>query len=639
MRLLLLVLLLVNGFAVQAHAAAYWLMATRENCSSNNANNICGNMFRLGTCADPLLKNVITLPCVVSGGLSFSQTYGCYDGPVYYPASSRFITIGYLDWSFSLPALTTGFYVFAYDEINDKWVYQSAIGITGLNFIIASSCDIQPPSGCQHEFRFSCEAPTDQQQDKPLGEGGGACQGKNPNEDCKFSGGVIWDNKEKCEYHCADCEGQYSDWVNTCAPGTLAQYGDQLGCNYYCDCSKASADRERTCPMGATVDPQTCNYTCTPCYMLEYQCQQTCQAQTGMDPVINTCQESLMGNPYERTCTCPAGNGHQEPGDVPGDEDGDGQPDNPPSAEECPECPILQAIKEDTASLVLQGNDQYDLLVSQVKASQDTLNLLGEMHEAASDHYFNSEELLSDILDAIINKPVGGGASVNVDVNMQPVVDAVNGLRPYLDTISDDINALKQDLHTALYDGDTPYQAEMLAELRRLTKGFLETANGAEPNSFISKFQALTYMENGEWVLRTSSQGSSGWESLLALLTSFFAGSLPDTPEFDDFDLTALSAHADPEYQAGQALQGVDVEAAAAASAARYGSLRHPVISVLDPQPCIYGASGLSICFNTDQWQMVYASLKYFGYFLAHLSVWVLVYQARTGLSSVPSSE
>jgi hypothetical protein len=365
-----------------------------------------------------------------------------------------------------------------------------------------------------------------------------------------------------------------------------------------------------------------------------------------MDPVINTCQESLMGNPYERTCICPAGNGHQEPGDVPGDEDGDGQPDNPPSAEECPECPILQAIKEDTASLVLQGNDQYDLLVSQVKASQDTLNLLGEIHEAASDHYFNSEELLSDILDAIINKPVGGGASVNVDVNMQPVVDAVNGLRPYLDTISeglgtlsDDINALKQDLHTALYDGDTPYQAEMLAELRRLTKGFLETANGAEPNSFISKFQSLTYMENGEWVLRTSSQGSSGWESLLALLTSFFAGSLPDTPEFDDFDLTALSAHADPEYQAGQALQGLDVEAAAAASASRYDALPHPVISVLDPQPCIYGSSGLSICFNTDQWQMVYASLKYFGYFLAHLSVWVLVYRARTGLSSGSSED
>jgi hypothetical protein len=535
--------------------------------------------------------------------------------------------------SLSLPALGTGFYVFAWHASQQKWQYKNAITVGVTKHLAATACNVRTPSNCKNSFTFSCGSPSDD--NVPEDSGGGACKGQgDPTKTCLNAGGVVWDDKSNCKYHCADCQGQYADYVNTCTPDTLAMYSDVQDCKYYCDCSKASQQRNMDCPMGATVNNQTCSYTCTPCYQLMEKCKTDCQQQYGQDPVTNTCSESLMGAPYEKDCKCPpagpqTGGGGTGTGTGTGDTGGTGT-----DPESCPECAILQQIKGDTGALVKQGNDQNDLL-------NDTVNRLGEIYEISRDHYYNEERVLGEILDAIVNKDCNcGGGGGSVDVDLSPVVAAVNGLHDYLNALHTDLDSLKTDLHTALYDGGTPYQAEMLAELRRLTKGLLETANGSQPNSFIDKFQNLTYLNaDGEWTFRTSGAETNGWDALIALLNAYLGGSSPSLPEFAGWDLTALTEHADPAYQASQALTQMDVASAATDAASRYNSLPKPVLTLLNPQPCITGNSGLSICFNTDVWQNLYVQLRYWGYFLAHLSVFVMVYRARTGISPSSASD
>jgi hypothetical protein len=123
-------------------------------------------------------------------------------------------------------------------------------------------------------------------------------------------------------------------------------------------------------------------------------------------------------------------------------------------------------------------------------------------------------------------------------------------------------------------------------------------------------------------------------------MDAYFSGDTPDSPVYSDLDLSELGLHNDPAYQAAQTLSQLDVAAAASSAASRYSSLPHPTISLLNPNPCVVSSSsGLSICFNTDVWQSLYLQLKLWGYFFAHLTSFVLVYRARTGISPASSSD
>jgi hypothetical protein len=640
----------------QADALSLWLMNTRCDCSTNTAAKICGTLLSADGYGRSSVANSMVLQCTGTGDFGTSVSSYQEHEPVYNSTTSCYGANAYA-WDYiNLTSLYAGFFVFAYDPINRMWTYLGFAKYRGY-VIPLSLCAVDGP-GCQN-WTFDCRPPNSggDNPDIPIINGGGACAGKSvPAEVCGSEINVIWDDKATCDYHCRGCDNALAEWQSYCAPGTLSYYGAASDCNYYCDCAKGTAARNQACPFGANVNQDTCRYVCKPCVQKEIECENTCQASTGALPVENQCQETVLGTPYEAQCTCGGG--------ATGGTGGTG--------EECPYCDLLPQIKTNTESIIQQATEIYNdtqYIVEQntlikhdteaiLSGQQDVVDILGQLYDISQDHFFNNERLLGEILAAL---NVGGN---NVDVS--PVVNAVDNLHGYFNTLHDDLRDLKSDLHTALYGGGTPYLESILAEMRRISKGLLDADSGAQTGSLVGKMQGAIYLDaTGNWAFRSDitvpdvpdpggENGTSFWDYLLAaintfaaglnavssLMNAYFAGETPAAPVYSDWDLTELGLHNDPAYQAAEALAHIDVPSAASSSASRYNSLPRPSISLLNPNPCVVSSSsGLSICFNTDVWQSLYVQLKLWGYFFAHLTSFVLVYRARTGISPSLSSD